>query len=174
MLLFACYLSYHLPDLRLAQAAALSEPNTFLSSAMDLGSLHPLPYASIHPTNKQELACRLALAIRHAMLADEVLVFAGPVAQSATATATTTKINSVVASANSRLASGRPAVDPAAAAIVESAAASATSTVTVTVNFTLQKGSGGLALNTTASCTPQVLDVFCPRELHGFEVRIPP
>ena len=35
---------YHLPAMRVAQAAALAVPNVYMSSAMDLGSLHPLPY----------------------------------------------------------------------------------------------------------------------------------
>ena len=34
---------YHLPAMRIAQAKALSLPGTYLDSAMDLGSLHPLP-----------------------------------------------------------------------------------------------------------------------------------
>ena len=68
----------HLPALRVAQAAALGEPGVYLSSAMDLGSLHPLPYESIHPTRKAELARRVALAVRSDVLAETGLVHAGP------------------------------------------------------------------------------------------------
>ena len=50
---------YHLPEMRIAQAAVLAKDSaSYLSSAMDLGALHPLPYASIHPTNKKGLAQR--------------------------------------------------------------------------------------------------------------------
>ena len=50
---------YHLPEMRMAQAAVLGKDTAaYVTSAMDLGALHPLPYASIHPTNKQELAQR--------------------------------------------------------------------------------------------------------------------
>ena len=50
---------YHLPEMRIAQAAVLANDSAaYLASAMDLGALHPLPYASIHPTNKQALAQR--------------------------------------------------------------------------------------------------------------------
>jgi hypothetical protein len=50
---------YHLPEMRVAQAAVLANDSAaYLASAMDLGSLHPLPYASIHPTDKQGLAER--------------------------------------------------------------------------------------------------------------------
>eukprot|EP01043_Picozoa_sp_COSAG02_P004904 COSAG02_NODE_130_length_34758_cov_80.817767_24_plen_130_part_00 len=50
---------YHLPEMRIAQAAILAKDSAaYLASAMDLGALHPLPYASIHPTNKQGLAQR--------------------------------------------------------------------------------------------------------------------
>ena len=50
---------YHLPEMRIAQAAVLANDSAaYLASAMDLGSLHPLPYASIHPTDKQGLAER--------------------------------------------------------------------------------------------------------------------
>jgi hypothetical protein len=68
----------HLPALRVAQAAVLSEPGVYLSSAMDLGSLHPLPYESIHPTRKAELARRVALAVRSDVLAETGLVHTGP------------------------------------------------------------------------------------------------
>ena len=50
---------YHLPEMRVAQASVLRKDSAaYLASAMDLGALHPLPYASIHPTNKQALAQR--------------------------------------------------------------------------------------------------------------------
>jgi sialate O-acetylesterase len=70
---------FHLPELRLAQARVLEVPHAFLESAMDLGSLHPLPYESIHPTNKQEVARRVSLALRYALYGDTTLVYRGPV-----------------------------------------------------------------------------------------------
>lgn len=69
---------FHLPDMRVAQAAALALPNTYLVSAMDLGSLHPLPYESIHPTNKLEVARRVALGVGQAVFG-AATVYRGPI-----------------------------------------------------------------------------------------------
>jgi len=44
---------------------------------MDLGSLHPLPYESIHPVNKQEIARRISLGMRAAS-GDAAVVYKGP------------------------------------------------------------------------------------------------
>ena len=63
--------------MRIGQAAVLNVPNAYLGSAMDLGSLHPLPYESIHPTNKQEVARRLALGMRSALYGEDT-VYLGP------------------------------------------------------------------------------------------------
>lgn len=123
---------YHLPEMRLAQAAVLDgDAHAYLGSAMDLGSLHPLPYESIHPTNKQEVARRLALAMRSAMYGEKT-VFVGP--------------------------------RPTSASMVEGK---------VAVQFELQDGAGGLALDTAAACPEVVLDVYCRRaQMAGFEVEV--
>ena len=67
----------HLPAMRLAQAAVLKRSNTFIVSAMDLGSLHPLPYESIHPVDKQTIARRIALAMRR-VAGDATAVYLAP------------------------------------------------------------------------------------------------
>lgn len=77
---------FHLPAMRIAQAASLAVTETYLVSAMDLGSLHPLPYESIHPTNKLEVARRTALGLRHAIFANDTVVYRGPVPVSAAVT----------------------------------------------------------------------------------------
>lgn len=114
----------------------------YLSSAMDLGSLHPLPYESIHPTNKAELARRLALGMRSALLGERT-VFRGPTPKAATwqwhASSATTA----------------PRVSGEA-----------------TITFDVQAGAGGLALDATAACPSVVLDVYCRRtQLLGFEIQ---
>ena len=137
----------HLPALRVAQSAALTLPNVYIESAMDLGSLHPLPYASIHPTNKQEVARRLALAMRHAVYGDDAVVYEGP----------------------RPVAAKQQQSDPTNTTHMMSGAQP--TSFTVTIAFSTQANSGGLALNTSAACTSSVLGVYCPRaQLAGFEV----
>jgi hypothetical protein len=45
---------FHLPAMRVAQAAALKVPGAYLESAMDLGSIHPAndDRYSVHPLDK--------------------------------------------------------------------------------------------------------------------------
>ena len=60
---------YNLPELRIAQSSAeRSRPLVFMTTAADLGSVHPL-MGSIHPAAKQELGARLALAAKAAAIA---------------------------------------------------------------------------------------------------------
>ncbi len=62
--------------LREAQAMALSEPNTGMAVAIDIGET-----GNIHPKNKQDVGYRLALAARKVAYGEE-LVYSGPVFKS--------------------------------------------------------------------------------------------
>jgi hypothetical protein len=147
----------HLPAMRIAQAAVLVEPDTYMESAMDLGSLHPLPYESIHPTNKAEIARRAALGLRRALLGDPYVVYRGPVPTSATEAATDPSTNRT---GGHRRKHKNAMVDSRAVASI------------VTVQFSSQPGSGGLSLDASAACPAVVLDVYCRRtQLLGFEVQ---
>jgi len=61
---------------REAQRLALSVPNTAMAVALDLGESH-----EIHPTNKEEVGRRLALAARHVAYQEDV-VYSGPAYES--------------------------------------------------------------------------------------------
>lgn len=61
------------PELREAQALALAEPKTAMAVAIDIGES-----GNIHPTNKQEVARRLALGAR-ALAYGERVAWSGPV-----------------------------------------------------------------------------------------------
>ncbi len=64
--------------LRESQLLALSEPNTAMAVAIDLGE-----WNDIHPLNKKEVGNRLALAARKLAYAEKGLVSSGPIYQSA-------------------------------------------------------------------------------------------
>jgi sialate O-acetylesterase len=67
----------HWAELREAQAAALSLPNTSMASAIDIGDA-----TDIHPKNKQDVAHRLALAAMTVSYGEDV-VHSGPTFRSA-------------------------------------------------------------------------------------------
>ena len=134
----------HLPALRIAQQAALIQPNVYLVSAMDLGSLHPLPYESIHPVNKQEIARRIALAMNRKP--DTPWEGPRPVVAHHVTTLTPSQ--------------QQPPLSSAVAA-----------NATVIIRFDLQHGAQGLALNDKAHCPTVVLNVYCRRaQTLGFEI----
>lgn len=150
---------YHLPEMRLAQQSALALPNVFIAAAMDLGSLHPLPYESIHPVNKQEIARRIGLALR-AVGGDATSLYRGP----RRPRATLDKSGSVTL----EYVSVR---HPPARSLAPSFPSAIKLTRKVDLRFELQPGAGGLALNVTAGCPSVVLDVYCRRDQTlGFEV----
>ncbi len=61
------------PYLREAQTATLSEPETGMASAIDIGEIH-----DIHPRNKQDVGHRLALLARAQVYGEKKLVASGP------------------------------------------------------------------------------------------------
>jgi sialate O-acetylesterase len=61
------------PELREAQAMALSLRNTAMAVTIDIGDSQ-----DIHPRNKQEVGRRLSLAARHIAYGENDLVYAGP------------------------------------------------------------------------------------------------
>jgi sialate O-acetylesterase len=69
---------YNNPDVREAQATVLSIPNTGMAVTIDIG----MP-KNIHPTNKQDVALRLALAAR-AIAYGEKIEYSGPLYRQAT------------------------------------------------------------------------------------------
>eukprot|EP01117_Protostelium_nocturnum_P012543 TRINITY_DN461_c0_g1_i1.p1 TRINITY_DN461_c0_g1~~TRINITY_DN461_c0_g1_i1.p1 ORF type:complete len:529 (-),score=151.91 TRINITY_DN461_c0_g1_i1:69-1538(-) len=73
---------YNIPDMRLAQTAALSLPNVGMAVACDLGDADS-PFGNIHPRNKQEVGRRLALnalAIQY----KRPVIYRGPTATNVT------------------------------------------------------------------------------------------
>lgn len=84
---------YHLPALRLAQAAAEMLPGVWITSAMDLGTLHPLK-GSIHPAAKEPLGVRLSLGIQNSTYTTDV-IWHGPIPTSAVMTVGEQKHTSV-------------------------------------------------------------------------------
>jgi hypothetical protein len=127
---------------------------------MDLGSLHPLPYESIHPTNKQEVARRVALGMQHGMYGDSRAVYMGPAPDKATYKApdSTTSATAPSAPPDATSAAASAAASDAA---FDAASDAAPAGSTVVVHFKTQVGSGGLALNESAACPAVVLNVYC-------------
>ena len=68
---------YHLPALRVAQAAAISLGGVFMVPNSDLGSMHPVS-GSIHSAKKPELGRRVALAALAAVYEMNSSVWSGP------------------------------------------------------------------------------------------------
>jgi len=60
-------------ELREAQRRSLSEPNTAMASAIDLGE-----WNDIHPLNKKDVGLRLAKAARNLAYGEKDLVYSGP------------------------------------------------------------------------------------------------
>jgi len=68
---------YHLPAMRIAQAAAEKLPQVYMVTTMDLGSMHPMG-GSIHSDRKEELGKRVALAAQAAVYNDSSVIWQAP------------------------------------------------------------------------------------------------
>jgi len=68
---------YHLPAMRIAQAAAERLPEVYMVTTMDLGSMHPMG-GSIHSDRKEELGKRVALAAQAAVYNDSNAIWEAP------------------------------------------------------------------------------------------------
>jgi len=68
---------YHLPAMRMAQAAAEKLPEVYMVTTMDLGSMHPMG-GSIHSDRKEELGKRVALAAQAAVYNDKSVIWEAP------------------------------------------------------------------------------------------------
>lgn len=73
---------YHLPAMRMAQAAAEKLPEVYMVTTMDLGSMHPMG-GSIHSDRKEELGKRVALAALAAVYNDSSVIWQAPRARMA-------------------------------------------------------------------------------------------